>query len=225
MTNDQMIKQLKMQLGYPAVDLEMTDEQFSSCIECALLMAKDHIYVRRYKSYGLSRPDNRVVMPAFTYSVDLSELQFDIITNVYPTTMVSPYLYDSMYLLNYATSGVPASLALAINMRSNVEALVNRSWKVIDKTLYVDKFYGGVTVEFVPTVIGLEDVDDAYWIGWISRYALALSKEILGRIRGKMVIESNPFRTDAESLISEGTSEKAALIEEISNRGFLDITR
>lgn len=223
MTNAQMIDQIKTLLGYPAIDLEIDDAAISTAIQNALLVAKDHIQVRRYKTYTAAKTKD--VYQYYSYSVDLSELDFDIVTEVYRGDFISPYYYDQYYLVNYATRGVPASLAMAMNYQSNAEALINRSWKVIGKTLYLDKYYSAITIEFIPNVIGIEDVDDSYWVNWIMRYSLAVCKEILGRIRGKLVVDSNPYKTDAEALLSESTSEKLALVEEISSKGFLDITR
>ncbi len=110
-------------------------------------------------------------------------------------------------------------------MRSNVDALMNRSWKLIGKILYLDKFYGNVTIEFIPKTVGLEDIDDTYWVSWIMRYATAEAKERLARIRGKFVVDSNPFKTDADTLANESATEKTALMEEIENRGYLGVTR
>ena len=53
---------------------------------------------------------------------------------------------------------------------------------------------------------------------WIRRYALALSKEMLGSIRGKyqsLPIPGETTTLDYSRLLSEATAEKAALIEEL----------
>ena len=55
---------------------------------------------------------------------------------------------------------------------------------------------------------------------WIRRYALALSKEILGSIRGKyqsLPIPGETTTLDYSRLLSEAVDEKAALIEELKD--------
>jgi len=60
---------------------------------------------------------------------------------------------------------------------------------------------------------------------WIYEYALALSKEMLGLVRGKyeqVPIPGNEIRLNAGDLITQATNEKAALLERL--RAFLDET-
>jgi hypothetical protein len=148
-----------------------------------------------------------------------------VVTEVFRGDNISPFLFDDFYLLNYASRGIPSSLALAIGAFSQAEALINRSWKVIGKKLFLDKFYSSITIEFVPRIIGLDDIDDDSWISWIQRYATALTKEVEASIMGKFIVDSNPFKPDTDRLLSEAASEKASLLEEIKDRGYLKIVR
>jgi len=59
-----------------------------------------------------------------------------------------------------------------------------------------------------------------FFVGWIQRFATAVSKIILGGVRGKFDTLPSPgggARLNGSSLIDEGNKEKEALIEELLN--------
>ena len=57
-----------------------------------------------------------------------------------------------------------------------------------------------------------------YYINWLQKYALAISKVILGQIRGKYQTLPSPgggAQLNGEALISQGTEEQAKLVEDL----------
>lgn len=69
---------------------------------------------------------------------------------------------------------------------------------------------GSVTIEVTKTR-PLEELRDDRALQWIFSYALALTKEVVGRIRSKVKSTNVPIELDGETLINEAASEKQTL--------------
>ena len=68
----------------------------------------------------------------------------------------------------------------------------------------------------------VSDVDDnSMYCSWVKEYVLALTKELLGRIRGKFNVEGSPYTLDSAQLLSEAASEKSNLEAQLMGEIFV----
>lgn len=226
MTIDELTKKIKNRLGYPAIDIELSDEQIALCIEDALDVVKDYISTRELITVNVQGSAGSL-SNGYNGYVDLSIIEdLDEVIDVYRADNLSwPFMYDEFNVLNYARRGIPARFAIGVSLRSNAEAMLNRNWKRVGSRLYLDKYYSQVTVEYTKIVKDVSQIVDSFYLRWVLQYSIACCKEILGRVRGKMVVDSNPFKMDQDALLSESAAEKAALEEQLKDHDIPDPVR
>lgn len=136
--------------------------------------------------------------------------------------------YENMDLFrvrNYANMEDRLTMPMRI---SQIEDYINRSFRFDDRSgkLYIDDYIGDITIEVIkkPMIENLKDINDS---NWIYKYALALTKEALGRVRGKFELTGAPYQTDGKEIVQEGKDEIRELEEQLEQRGrgFFYITR
>jgi len=213
-------------LGYPVVDVELEDFQVEICIEEAISKLEYHSpdWLTQYASFQTSANINVYELPAevannlndvwyqrdfFKFGASPGSLEYDFsimfFTNsgMFNNYNVSQYLLMQQYLKQVKNVLGKAS-----------------SWQLINnRYLHIfpvpESNEEGVLLEF--RALDAETVHPAYK-NWIQRYSLAVSKEILGRIRGKYQTLPGPSggsRLDGDTLLSESREEKQMLIEEL----------
>ena len=86
------------------------------------------------------------------------------------------------------------------------------NYKLIGETLYLDGYYDSVLIDMLVRPKVVSDVEEnSMYCSWVKEYVLALTKEILGRIRGKFNVDGSPYNLDAGQLLQEAAQEKANL--------------
>lgn len=93
---------------------------------------------------------------------------------------------------------------------------LNYYWDVSTKKLYINaprNIPERITIDYVPRYVDISEIDDPYWEDILLRLALAISKETLGRIRGKYVLANALYVLDYETLLTEGREELGQLRE------------
>jgi hypothetical protein len=83
----------------------------------------------------------------------------------------------------------------------------------------VGSVYSFITIEAIVDV-DLESLKDERAISWIQSYALALTKERIGRIRSKFRAPGIPVEFDGELLLQEASAEKSKLESDLENKDF-----
>lgn len=78
-----------------------------------------------------------------------------------------------------------------------------------------------VTIEYIPRFDSVEDVVSDYWIDFLVRLSVALTKVTLGRIRSRYTQNNALYSQDGQILLEEGNSELAQLREYLSNNNQL----
>jgi len=78
-----------------------------------------------------------------------------------------------------------------------------------------------ISVEYIPDYENLEDVEEPFWTNIIKRMALGLTKETLGRARGKYRVTNAPYEMDADTLLQEGREEIERLREKLEENSDL----
>ena len=72
-----------------------------------------------------------------------------------------------------------------------------------------------ITIEYIPKFISVEDVKSDYWIDILVRLSVALTKQIVGRIRTKYSQSNSLWALDGEQMLSEGNAELDAIREQL----------
>ena len=97
-----------------------------------------------------------------------------------------------------------------------------KNYKLIGNTLYIDGYNGEVLIDMLVRPYVVSDIDDnSQYCPWVKEYVLALTKELLGRVRGKFNVEGSPYSLDASQLLSEAQQEKANLESQLIGEIFV----
>jgi len=78
-----------------------------------------------------------------------------------------------------------------------------------------------IAIEYIPDYDTLDKVDEPFWQNLIKRMALGLTKETLGRARGKYRVANAPYELDADVLLSEGREEVERIREKLEENSDL----
>lgn len=199
---------IRRKFGYPTVNVELTQEQLEDAVNDAFREIEPYI------------TDSQYVTLPYMNRIDLSGYNVDFIADVYKspinsldmTTMsIDLYFYGGMSVEDIMTRLNSERLALSLKDR------LSHKW--ISPHLFVDMappYSAAVTIEYVPVYENVDSVKSNYWIALILRLGLANAKETLGRIRGKMRVNSGPVELDGDTLLSEASQEKSEI------RAYLD---
>lgn len=205
---NRIVNYIKTQLGHPVVKIEITDD-----------MIQEFIYnaVRKIANNNCDTAFKQV--PALPCQVFEAETVIRVYDNRMIATMSSNTDIFSINIIRKGLySGSLKDISISQAYQDFSSSLTTHSFKFHDDKLYIDGLTGMVVVEYIPKVEDLEfsRVDE----DWVTRYALALSKEALGRIRGKFTPGTAPFTMDHEALLSEANEEKQRLEDELSEKGY-----
>lgn len=190
MTKSELVGYIKRQLGYPTVNVEVTDEQIDDAILDAINEIKPWYAIFKYLTVDVG-----------THCIDLSEYKVKDVTDVMKvfgsassenSSDIDPFMYTgmmgyystpwyAMYKYNASVMGrqnihqIISNYAqlhqeqlyskLATMMEQKVAGTLyeNISWKYYDNKLYIDTGVPStdvVTIEYIPMTIAVEDFDD-----------------------------------------------------------------
>jgi hypothetical protein len=85
-----------------------------------------------------------------------------------------------------------------------------------NKKLYINKAMSApsfVTIEYIPKLNSVEDIQSDYWIDILIKYCVALTKVVLGRIRTRFNQTNALWTQDGEKILEEGNTELKELRE------------
>ena len=70
-----------------------------------------------------------------------------------------------------------------------------------------------VTIEYVPKLHSPEGIKSDYWIDVLIKLSIALTKQVLGRIRTRFSQSNALWAQDGDKLLEEGNAERKDLEE------------
>lgn len=209
LTKEQYVKYIKLQLGAPIVWVEL-EEMLDDVVDMAFQELKGYI------------TDCETMTVPYSNVIDLTGKKVASIAYVMrgaPNVSVSG-LQDMMYIYTSRnrTSGVTNSFTLsdyarALLVQQNKNALSTDLDFMYDRKeeklyLYEQKVVSAtVTLVYTPDYEDVEEIYEPFWQNLLKRLALAMTKEALGRIRGKYTLGSATYNLDADQLLSEAQSE------------------
>lgn len=210
------IDEIKLNVTGGVLDLEIEDATIEKIVTSAM---------RELQRYICS---TKIITLPYKKCLDLKEYKINAIARVYRAqvgdnantqqTTADPMaigmwqvyggvgsiynLQDSLYNLGAYSTLQQISNTLSTDL----------SWYFEDaeKKLYINTTMesgANVTIEYVPRYESVEDITSDYWIDFLMRLSVALTKVTLARIRGRFSQSNALWGQDAETLLSEGTKE------------------
>lgn len=202
-----ILEYTKTRLGYPVVDLAITDDMISKQIDFAInkiIPYLNNIEVLTVYGKVVKFQHKRVyAVIRVTSSADVESVNIDKAINYGFYITNSTRSLTNMAVWNYYTDSVQ-------------DDLNQIGFRLIGDTLYIDGGNSPWTVEAI-TDDSISTMTDDY-VSWIEDYTVALVKCIEGEIRSKVKITGSPVETNGSELKQEGITEKAALEEKLGTQ-------
>ena len=206
MTESDVLNYVKTQLGISWVDVEVGKKDIRELITMALDKLAPYYEGKRF-------------VQASGKVIDLSNHHPLTIEKVYNTNnnelmSAQEYVFGGTGIILFDTNMLQRIISYTSYkmLWDELKYQTGMNYKLIGDTLYLDDYNNSVLIEMLvrPTVIS--DVEDtSMYYSWVKEYVLALTKEMLGRIRGKFNVEGSPYTLDSAQLLSEAAVEKANL--------------
>ena len=223
---DDILDEIKLELSGHVLDMEITDETlvsivkkalreleryfdessmitipYASCIDLAGEFFEEKVssIVKVYRTEGLG--DSSSSVSAMTDPVYMA--QFAIFSN--GGTMYN--IQD--YIMNY-TSYVTMN-----KIRNTMSTDLSFKEDRHNKKLYINNYNAPrmVTIEYIPKLTSVEDIQSDYWIDILIKYCVALTKIVVGRIRTRFSQSNALWTQDGDKILEEGNTELKELRE------------
>lgn len=216
MTKTDVKNYVKTQLGVSWVDVEAEDKDLDILIKTALDKLAPY-----YEGHRFVQASGEVI--------DLSNhhpLAIEKVYNIKDNNIMSmqEYAFGGTGVILFDASFMERLVSYkAYKMLwDEIQYQKGENYKLIKDILYLDGYYSSVLIDMLvrPTVIS--DIEDtSMYCVWVKEYVLALTKEMLGRIRGKFNVEGSPYTLDSAQLLSEAAAEKANLEAQLQGEIFV----
>ena len=223
---EEILDEIKVELTGYILDMEITDETlvqvinkalreltrywdetnmiscpFASCINLDGEFFKEKVssIVKVYRTEGTGEATSSI--SAVADPVHMA--QFAIFSN--GGTMYN--LQD--YVMNYA------SWMTLGKIRNTISTELSFKEDRHNKKLYINNYQAPsmITIEYIPKLSSVEDIQSDYWIDILIKYCVALTKIVLGRIRTRFTQSNALWTQDGDKILEEGNTELKELRE------------
>ena len=233
---DGVLDEIKLELTGYILEMEITDETlvsvvkkalrelerfwdettlltvpYSSCIDLdgEFFNEKVSSIVKVYRTEGSGNSSGVSVM-----NDPIQMAQFAIFSNGGTMYNLNDYImnYTSWMTLNKIQNTMSTDLAFKEDRHN--------------KKLYINNHNAPrmITIEYIPKLTSVEDIQSDYWIDILIKYCVALTKVVLGRIRTRFSQTNALWTQDGDKILEEGNTELKELREILrinSNMNFL----
>lgn len=135
------------------------------------------------------------------------------------------YIYSRQSALNTYTLTDYARSLMSIQNKNALATDLDFHFDKSNEKLYVyaqQALPTNITIVYTPDYESVEEITEPFWQDLIRRLALALTKESIGRIRGKYDLGSSTYKLDGNTLLAEAKEEQKEIREYlISNTDML----
>ena len=222
---EEIIDEIKLELTGYILDMEITDETivsvikkalrelerffdettmitvpYASCIDLNGEFFTEHVssIVKVYRTEGVGESAGLSVM-----NDPVQMAQFAIFSN--GGTMYN--LND--YVMNYA------SWMTLYKIKNTMSTDLSFKEDRHNKKLYINNYNTPkmITIEYIPKLKSVEDIQSDYWLDILVKYCVALTKIVLGRIRTRFTQSNALWTQDGDKILEEGNTELKELRE------------
>ncbi len=220
MTKQEYVDAIKLELTGGVLELELPDDTLSKIVDRALKEVQKYI------------DSTELMTVPYASCIDLKDAPISSIFRVYRTeglngdstsnggysSVVDPMYAQTWmaftnggtmynlndYVLNYM------SYNTLMQMRNTTST--DMAWKQDHQKnkLYINSGFDNpqyITIEYVPIVSDVDQIKSDYWIDILLRLSVAMTKQILGRIRTRYTAAGNLWTMDGETMLNEGNAE------------------
>ena len=219
MTMEEIIYEVKLELTGNILELELDDDTLKQIVNKALREIQRYI------------DSTQLITVPFARCIDLKDSNVSSVSRVFrvnPTgldytqgNMSDPFYMQQLSLFTNGTNIYNLN-SWTLNYGAWVTMGQIRNTMSTDLALKFDKqgdkLYiscqdepQAITIEYIPKFISVEDVKSDYWIDILVRLSVALTKQIVGRIRTKYSQSNSLWALDGEQMLSEGNAELDAI--------------
>lgn len=173
---------------------------YSKCIDMTEYKVSAVIGVRRSEGYMVESSDNKAVMDPMYAS------QWQILSGLGNVRNLTDYAY------NYA------SWNTILQIKNTTSTDLAFHYDKMSNKLYINvssNLPETITVIYVPRFDDVSQITSDFWIDVLIRHAVAQTKIVVGRVRTKFKQSNALWVLDGDTLLQEGTTELAALREEL----------
>ena len=222
---EDVLDEIKLELTGLILDMEINDETLVSVVKKAL---------RELTRYW---DESRLITIPFASCIDLEGKFFDeqvsSIVKVYrtegmgdsgnlsvindPVQMAQFAIFSNgstMYNLNDYVMNY-ASWMTMYQIKNTMSTDLSFKEDRHNKKLYINNYNtpSMITIEYIPKLNSIEDIQSDYWIDILVKYCIALTKIVLGRIRTRFSQTNALWTQDGEKILEEGNTELKELRE------------
>lgn len=199
-----LLESIKIRLGYPVIDLAITDDMIMKQIDFAIKRIVPYLNNVEFitvNSKTVKFEDKHVyTVLRVTSSYDGSNINIDKAIN------------QGFYIVGNNRKLV--NCALWNYWRDTVQQDLNQiGFRLVGDTLYIDGGNAPWTIEAI-TDLSVSTMTEDY-VNWVLDYSVALVKCVEGEIRSKVKITGSPVEMNGSELKSEGITEKKELEEKL----------
>jgi hypothetical protein len=215
-----MVEEIKSDMGGDVLSLGITDNTIKIKINEAIRKISSYAPYIRTETYDISgnslELDKTTCMVSHVYS---DKSPSGAVNRESPIYDEADLFNASRYVYNFGGLNDPYIHMMNITEMQTLQNMVAlKDWH-FDKdshTLYLSNFSGtSITVRSLQKYESLTQIKDADVIQTVKEYAVALCKIAEGTIRRKLQNAPGAIQMDGDALVSEGTSEKTRLDEQI----------
>lgn len=176
---------------------ELMTIPYSKCIDLKNSKISDVVKVYRTEGYGILSPNNSETSD--TRPLDPMYAQtWMIFSNG------NSFYSLNDYLLNFANYNT------LMQIRNTLSTDLAFKYDKQAEKLYINVSEvtpARITIEYIPVINDVSDIRSDYWIDIIMRLSIALTKQILGRIRSRFTQSNALWIMDGDQMLSEGAAE------------------
>ena len=222
---EEIIDEIKIELTGYILDMEITDETLVSVVKKALreltrYWDESHLITIPYAScIDLEGKffDEKVSSIVKVYRAEGMGDSDDISVVNDPVQMAQFAIFSNggtMYNLNDYVMNY-ASWMTMYQIKNTMSTDMSFKEDRHNKKLYINNYNAPsmITIEYIPKLTSVEDIQSDYWVDILIKYCVALTKVVLGRIRTRFTQTNALWTQDGEKILEEGNTELKELRE------------
>lgn len=222
LTIEDYVNKILFQLGHPLVQVEIRD-YLPKIVESAFSELKHYIndtktmtvpYQNKIHFDPPLKPGDEGFNPASTRRDMIDSVVYIMRANSPYGGMVDLqdvlYLYQRSSALNITPVSGYSRAFLTNQVKNTISTDLDFYWDKDNRDLYVNANYpkpAWISIVYIPQYIRVEDITEEFWQNKLYQLALAMSKEMLGRVRSKYKLNSATYDLDGDQLLAESRQE------------------
>lgn len=219
--------EIKLKLTGDLLEFELEDDTLDKVIQSAIRELQRYITTTRLLTIpfqpciDLSNTEDENGDPIDVNYVVMIYRTDDLGGTTSNTTEVSSYdpmqvaqwqLLSGMGNLTYFQDAVYnySSWVTLQQLRNTTSTDLAFKFDKVTKKLYINVSTGtpkSITIEYIPVIKSVEDINSEYWEDILVRLSLALTKVTVGRIRSRYTQSNALWQGDGETILQEGQEE------------------